>query len=113
MTSELFGFVKQSAVTSHSPTARLDSDTTQADASSSKNPTAPPSKRRRFNSEGAEGREWLKHDNKNGVMFCEWCHCFDRNEHRNQFVKGCASMKHVDLEPGLSQIQTVQLQKVT
>ena len=41
---ELFGFVKQSAMTSHSLTARLDSDTTQADASSSKNPTAPPSK---------------------------------------------------------------------
>ena len=33
-TLELFGFVKQSAVTSHSPTARLDSDTMQADASS-------------------------------------------------------------------------------
>ena len=40
MTLELFRFMKQSAVTSHSPTARLDSDTTQADASSSKNPTA-------------------------------------------------------------------------
>ena len=51
MTLELFGFVKQSVVTSHSPTARLDSDTTQADTSSSKNPTASPSKRRRFNSE--------------------------------------------------------------
>ena len=71
MTLELFGFVKQSAVTSHFPTARLDSDTTQADASSSKNPTAPPSKRRGFNSEWA--CEWLKHYNENGVMFCEWC----------------------------------------
>ena len=83
--NELFGFVKQSAVTSHSPTPRLDNDTTQADASSSKNPAAPPSKRRRFNSEWAEGCEWLKHDNENGVMFFEWCRCFDRNEHRNQF----------------------------
>ena len=34
MTLELFGFVKQSAVTFNSPTARLDGDTTQADASS-------------------------------------------------------------------------------
>ena len=34
MTLELVGFVKQSTVTSHSPTARLDGDTTQADSSS-------------------------------------------------------------------------------
>ena len=96
MTLELFGFVKQSAVTSHSPTTRLDSDTTQADASSSKNPAAPSSKGRCFNSEWAEGCEWL---NENSIMFCEWCRCFDR--------------EHINLEPGLSQIQTVQLQKVT
>ena len=52
MTLELFGpFVKQSAVTSHSPTPRLDCDTMRADASSSKNPALPPSKRRRLNSE--------------------------------------------------------------
>ena len=51
MILELFGFVKQSVMTSHSPTAQLDSDATQADSSSSKNPTTPPSKRRRFNSE--------------------------------------------------------------
>ena len=55
MTLELFGFAKQLAMTSHSPTTRLDSDTTQADASSSKNPTTSPSKRRHFNSEWAEG----------------------------------------------------------
>ena len=90
MTLEPFGFVKQSVVTSHSPTTRLDSDTTQADASSSKNPAAPSSKGRCFNSEWAEGCEWL---NENSIMFCEWCRCFDRSEHRNQFVKGCTSMK--------------------
>ena len=94
MTSEPSGpFVKQSAVTSHSLTLRLDGDTTQADASSSKNPTTPPSKRRRFNSEWAEGHEWLKHDDENGVMFCERCHCFDTSKHRNQLVEGCASIK--------------------
>ena len=64
MTLELFGSVKQLAVTSHSPTTRLDSDTTQADASSSKNPAAPSSKRRCFNGEWVEGHEWL---NKNSV----------------------------------------------
>ena len=93
MTLELFRSVKQLTVTSHSPTARLDSDTTQAAASSSENPTTPPSKRRRFNSEWAEGCANGKHDNENGAMFCEWCRCFNRNEHKNQFVKGCASMK--------------------
>ena len=61
--------------------------------SRSEDPTAPPSKRRRFNSEWSEGRVWLKHDRDNDVMFCEWCRRFDKNEHRNQFVKGCASMK--------------------
>ena len=35
------------------------------------NPTAPPLKRRRFNSEWVEGCEWPKHDNENGVIFCE------------------------------------------
>ena len=39
------------------------------------------------------GTRMLKHDNESGVMFCEWCCCFNRNEHRNQFVKGCASIK--------------------
>ena len=29
----------------------------------------------------------------NNVMFSEWCCCFNRNEHRNQFMKGCDSMK--------------------
>ena len=57
------------------------------------NPTAPPLKRRRFNSEWVEGCEWPKHDNENGVIFCEWCRGFDRNEHRNWFVKGCALMQ--------------------
>ena len=66
MTLELFGFVKQSAVTSHSPTARLDSDTTQADSSSNKNPTTPPSKRRCFNTEWAEGHKWLSMTTKMG-----------------------------------------------
>ena len=47
MTFDLFGL-------SLSHRSIRDGDTTQADASSSKNPTAPPSKRRRFNSEWAE-----------------------------------------------------------
>ena len=86
MTLEQFGFVKHSDTTS-SAAVSIQSAT---DASSSEQPTVLPSKRRRFNSEWAEGREWLQ---ENGVMFCEWCRCFDRNEHRNQFVKGCVSMK--------------------
>ena len=35
----------------------------------------------------------LQHDKDNNVMFCEWCHRFDKNEHKNQFVKGRTSMK--------------------
>ena len=26
-------------------------------------------------------------------MFCSWCRKYDGNEHRNQFVRGCSSMK--------------------
>ena len=44
MTLELFGVAKQLAMTSHSPTTQLDSNTMHAAGSSSKNPTTPPSK---------------------------------------------------------------------
>ena len=36
---------------------------------------------------------WLKHDEDNSLMVCGWCHQFDKNEHRNQFVKGFVSIK--------------------
>ena len=36
---------------------------------------------------------WLKHDQDNSVIFYEWCHCFDKNEQRNQFVKEGTPMK--------------------
>ena len=32
-------------------------------------------------------------DHENDEMLCEWCCLFDRNKHRNQFVKACAWMK--------------------
>ena len=117
MTLELFGVVKQLAMTSYSPTARLDGDTTQAAPSSSKNPTTPPSKRRHLNSEWAEGCANGKPDNENGAMFCEWCRTLLQQKWAQEQV--CEGMcineawEHMDLEPGLSQIQTVQPQKVT
>ena len=43
------------------------------DACKSDDPTAPPSKRRHFNSNWMEGHTWLKHNQDNSVMFCEWC----------------------------------------
>ena len=91
MSSEQFGFVKsvRSAVIS----SAVDSKDQTEDACKNDDPTAPPSKRRHFNSNWTEGHTWLKHDQDNSVMFCEWCRRFDRNEHRNQFVKGCSSMK--------------------
>ena len=60
MTLEQFGFVKHTGTTS-SAAASLQNAT---DVSSSEHPTVLPSKRRRFNSEWAEGREWLQHDKK-------------------------------------------------
>jgi len=53
----------------------------------------PTAKKRRSNNNWAEGQVWLQHDKDNNVMFCEWCRRFDKNKHRNQFVKGCTLMK--------------------
>ena len=84
MNLELFGFVKRSAAASSSASP-LGSDITNVanngdpTTSRSKDQAAPPSKNRRLNSERSEGRMWLKHNRDNDVMFCEWCHCFNRN----------------------------------
>ena len=91
MNLEQFGFVKSAR--SAAISSAVDSEDQTEDVCKSDNPTAPPSKRRRFNSNWTEGCTWLKHNQDNSVMFCEWCRRFDRNEHRNQFVKGCSSMK--------------------
>jgi hypothetical protein len=96
MTLEQFGFVKRSAAGSSAATPVSSGAMGSSDPTVSmtdEDPAAPPTKRRRFNSDWAKGRIWLKHDAESNVMFCEWCRCFDKNEHRNQFVKGCASMK--------------------
>ena len=91
MTLEQFGFVKSARSVAIS--SAVNSEDQTEDACKSDNLTAPPSKRRRFNSNWTEGHTWLKHDQDNSVMFCEWCRHFDQNEHRNQLVKGCSSMK--------------------
>ena len=95
MTLELFGFVKRPASAS-SAADPLATDGVEASSSGIPtsalrrgDPLAPPSKRRRFNMNWTEGREWLTHDTDADVMFCEWCRRFDRNDHRNQFVKVC------------------------
>ena len=81
---ELFGFVKRSAATSSSASP-LGSDNTDVAnnrdpmTSRSEDQAAPPSKKRRFNSEWSEGRVWIKHDCDNDVMFYEWCRRFNRN----------------------------------
>ena len=85
MSLEQFGFVRCPAVTSSAVTP-LDSD--DRDASNSEDLAAPPSKRRRFNSDWVEGRKRDACGLNMGVMLREWWHRFDMNEHRNQFVKG-------------------------
>ena len=86
MSLEQFGFVKSAR--SAAISSGVDSEDQTEDACKSDDPTAPPSKRRRFNSNSTEGRTWLKHDQDNSVMFCEWCRRFDRNEHRKHLSKG-------------------------
>ena len=88
MTLEQFGFLKASASTASSSACTLLASVEH----DSEDLPAPLSKRMRFNSDWAEGRVWLQHDQDN-MMFCAWCRRFDRNEHRNQFAKECASMK--------------------
>ena len=77
-----------------SSSSRMDlSSSRDATISVRDDPGTLPSKKRRFNCDWTKGRAWLKHDTDNNVMFCEWCRSFDKSEYRNQFVKGCASMK--------------------
>ena len=71
MSLEQFGFVKSACYAAIS--SAVDSEDQTEDACKSDDPTAPPSKRRRFNSNWTEGHTW--------------------HEHRNQFVKGCNSVK--------------------
>jgi len=87
MTLKQFGFRGASAASSSAVSSATSIASDQPD---SEGPTA---KKRRFNNDWAEGRVWLQHDKDNNVMFCEWCRHFDKNEHRNQFVKGFRSMK--------------------
>ena len=93
MTLELFGFVKRPASAS-SAADPLATDGVEASSSGiptsalrSGDPLAPPSKRRRFNMDWTEGREWLTHDTDADVMFCEWCRRFVPVDHRNQLSK--------------------------
>ena len=56
-------------------------------------PSHPMSKKRRYNVKSGAGREWLQYDDAEGVMFCSVWRQYDLNEHRNQFVRGCSTMK--------------------
>ena len=121
MSLEQFGFVKSAR--SAAISSAVDSEDQTEDACKSDDPTAPPSKRGSFNSSWTEGCTWLKHDQDNSVMFCEWCRRFDRNEHRNQFGNGeklvqgaidlLANHMDQDSEPSQRQKLTVLILKVT
>ena len=89
MSLERFGF---SALAS-SPTVSTPSTVHEGTSSGATEPTAPPVKRRRFNSAWKEGREWLHHDANRGVIFCNWCRASSRSDLRNQFVTGSSSLK--------------------
>ena len=88
MSLERFGF---SALAS-SPTVSTPSTVHEGTSSGATKPTAPPVKRRRFNSTW-KGREWLHHYANRGVIFCDWCRASSRSDLRNQFVTGSSSLK--------------------
>ena len=82
MTLERFGFRKRS---SDEPQVLEESTPCHA--------VDPVVKKPRYNSGWAENRPWLQYDRDLEVMFCVWCRQHDRNPDRNQFAKGCSSMK--------------------
>ena len=88
MTLESFGFKK-----------RLSGETTVPDEPQIIKENAhclevgPVVKKRRYNSRWTENRPWLQYDCEMEVMFCVWCRQYDRTPDRNQFAKGCSSMK--------------------
>ena len=66
----------------------LQTETTEESAA-----VGPVTKKRRYNTGWAEDRPWLRYDCEQKVMYCVWCRNYDRNTERNEFVKGCSSMK--------------------
>ena len=98
MMLEQFGFGRHTAAgdstgTSNSGLSLLESTqpVSSQPTSSQLAPSQP--KKRRYNVKWGEGREWLQYDDVEGMMFCSMCRKYDRNEHQNQFVHGCSSMK--------------------
>ena len=85
MTLERFGF-KGSAV----PCAASEESGTEREESAT---VGPVTKKHRYNPSWTEDRPWLRYDTEQEVMYCVCCREYDRNAERNQFVKGCSSMK--------------------
>ena len=54
---------------------------------------SPVTKKWRYNPGWAEDRPWLRCDCEQELMFCAWCRDHDINPERNQFAKGCSSMR--------------------
>ena len=88
MSLERFGFFRGHSAASQGESAGGPSST---DAVSSDK--GAPAKRRHYNAKWGEGCEWLEYSDGEGVMFCAWCRLYDKNDHRNQFVHGCSTMK--------------------
>ena len=87
----LFGFVELSAITSFfaSPLGSDKMDMANKGdpvTSRSEDPTASTS-RGGASIENGLRDVWLKQNRVIGMMPCEWCPYFNRNKHRNHFVK--------------------------
>ena len=90
MSLDRYGFVKLPAASTDDGSSHSTTES-QSATNESQEPSA--KRRRYYNSKWAEGRDWLEFSKDEGLMFCSWCRKYDRNEHRNQFVRGCSSMK--------------------
>ena len=88
MTLQSFGFVRSASSATGSTVSEELEILEEQDSEE-----APVTKERCYNTGWAKNRPWLEYDPGLKLMFCSWCCSHEKNRDRNQFAKGCSSMK--------------------
>ena len=88
MTLQSFGFVRSASSATGSTVSEELEILEEQDSEE-----APVTKKRCYNTGWAKTRPWLEYDPGLKLMFCSWCRSYEKNRDRNQFAKGCSSVK--------------------
>ena len=88
MTLESFGFVRSSSSAAGSAVSEELEILEEQDTEET-----PATKKRCNNTGWAKNRPWLEYDSCLKLMFSSWCRSHEKSRDRNQFARGCSSMK--------------------